>query len=73
MHSNVTLERPGMEPKYGVKVPWPDGEYLWVTQGDQKFHLTPLLFDSYQQASQYALTVWGVGAIVEAYQESPHA
>lgn len=62
-----------LETRYGIKVPWPDGEYLWVIQGDSKFQLEPMLFDSYQQASQYALTVWGAGAIVELYQESDHA
>jgi hypothetical protein len=65
--------RSNLEHRYGVKIPFPDGEYLWVIQGDGKFQLEPLLFDTFQQASQYALTVWGAGAIVEVYQESRHA
>lgn len=73
MDSKTTPEHHDMESRWGVKVPWPDGEYLWVTQGDGKFHLTPMLFDTLQEASQYALTVWGAGAIVEVYQETHHA
>lgn len=56
--------------KYGVKVYWPDGEYLWVTQGDSKFHLAPLLFETKEEAEQYALSVWGETAKVEEYGES---
>lgn len=56
--------------KYGVKVYWPDGEFLWVTQGDSKFHLAPLLFDTKEEAEQYALSVWGETAKVEEYGES---
>lgn len=55
--------------KYGVKVYWPDGEYLWVTQGDSKFHLAPLLFETKEEAEQYALSVWGETAKVEEYGE----
>jgi hypothetical protein len=56
-----------MEPRYGVKIYFPDGEFLWVTQGDSKFQLAPLLFDSRAEAERYALTVWGDGAIVAEY------
>jgi hypothetical protein len=56
--------------KYGVKVPFPDGEFLWVTQGDSKFHLEPILFESRYEAEEYALTVWGSNAKVEEYGES---
>lgn len=62
--------------KYGIKVPLAldhHGEYndwLWVTQGDSKFHLAPLLFDSKDEAEQYALNTWGENAKVEKYGES---
>jgi hypothetical protein len=56
-----------METKFGVKVPLFTNEYLWVTQGDSKFHLEPLLFDSKEAAEEYALTVWGEDAIVAEY------
>ena len=59
--------------KYGVKVYWPDGEYLWVTQGDSKFHLAPLLFETKEEAEQYALSVWGETAKVEEYGESKNS
>lgn len=61
--------------KFGIKVPIAldhHGEYadwLWVTQGDSKFQLVPLLFDSKQEAEQHALNVWGDSAIVEEYGE----
>lgn len=53
--------------KYGVKIPFPDGELLWVTQGDSKFNLQPILFDSEQEAIYYASTVWGNVAKVMPY------
>jgi hypothetical protein len=56
--------------KYGVKVYWPDGEFLWVTEGDSKFQITPKLFESRAEAEEYALTVWGDSAIVEEYGEN---
>lgn len=56
--------------KYGVKVYWPDGEFLWVTEGDSKFHLAPKLFESKEEAEDYALNVWGESAIVEEYGEN---
>lgn len=56
--------------KYGVKVPFLDGEYLWVTMGDSKFHLEPVLFESKYEAEEYALNVWGISAKVELYGES---
>lgn len=55
--------------KYGVKVYWPDGEYLWVTEGDSKFHLKAKLFDTKEEADDYALNVWGENAKVEVYEE----
>ena len=54
--------------KYGVKVYWPDGEFLWVTEGDSKFHLKPKLFDTEQEALDYA-QIWGDNATVEVYGE----
>lgn len=59
-----------MEHKYGIKIPFPDNEYLWVTQGDSKFHLAPLLFETRNDAEKYALTVWGEHAIVAEYTET---
>ena len=62
--------------KYGIKVPLAldhHGEYndwLWVTQGDSKFQLEPLLFEERELAEEYALKVWGPNAIVEEYGES---
>ena len=61
--------------KYGIKVPLAldhHGEYndwLWVTQGDSKFQLEPLLFEERELAEEYALKVWGHNAIVEEYGE----
>jgi hypothetical protein len=59
--------------KYGVKVYWPDGEFLWVTQGDSKFHLAPLLFETKEEAEKYALSVWGESAKVDVYGESKNS
>jgi hypothetical protein len=56
--------------KYGVKVYWPDGEFLWVTEGDSKFQIVPKLFETREEAEEYASTVWGDSAIVELYGES---
>jgi hypothetical protein len=55
--------------KYGIKVYFPDGEYLWVTMGDSKFQLRPVLFDTQEEAEQYALNVWGDSAIVDEYDQ----
>ena len=60
---------------YGIKVPIAldnHGQYtdwLWVTQGDSKFQLAPLLFEDKELAEEYALKVWGPNAIVEEYVE----
>lgn len=56
---------------YGIKVPFIlDHDYMWVTRGDSKFHLAPLLFETKSEAEEYALNVWGNNAIVEEYGES---
>jgi len=55
--------------KYGVKVYWPDGEFLWVTEGDSKFQIVPKLFETEQEALDYA-KIWGDTAKVEVYGES---
>ncbi len=55
--------------KYGVKVYWPDGDFLWVTEGDSKFQMKPKLFDTEQEALDYA-QIWGDNAVVELYGES---
>jgi hypothetical protein len=47
----------------------PDQEWLWVTQGDAKFHIRPLLFDSEQQAQEHA-RVWGDQARVAPYVDA---
>lgn len=59
--------------KYGVKVIFPDGEYLWVTVGDSKFQIEPLLFDSKELAQEYALNTWGDYAIVELYGQNKNS
>lgn len=57
--------------KYGIKIPFIlDHDYLWVTKGDSKFQLEPVLFESKEEAEQYALNVWGSNAKVEVYGES---
>lgn len=58
--------------KYGVKVPFVDGGYLWITEGDAKFHLRPRLFDSVEEAERLA-AAWnsvGQGAVVEIYDDN---
>lgn len=57
--------------QYAVKVPFPldqDGDMLYVTEGDSKFHLRPMLFASRTAAEQHA-KIWGEGALVVEYQE----
>ncbi len=55
------------QPQWGIQIPMPDQEWLWVTQGDAKFHIRPLLFDSFQEANQYAVDTWGTGAVIKLY------
>ena len=55
--------------KYGVKVYWPDGDFLWVTEGDSKFQMKPKLFETEQEALDYA-KIWGDTAVVELYGQS---
>lgn len=59
--------------KYGIKIPFPDGEFLWVTMGDSKFHLEPVLFESKYEAEVYALNTWGNNAKVEVYGENENS
>ncbi len=57
--------------KYGIKIQLnenPD-DWLWVTIGDSKFQLEPILFEEKEDAEEYALKVWGPNAIVEEYGE----
>ena len=57
--------------KYGIKIPFIlDHDYMWVTEGDSKFQIRPLLFDEREFAEEYALKVWGPSAIVEVYGET---
>jgi hypothetical protein len=52
---------------YAVKIPFDkEGDMLYVTEGDSKFHLRPLLFDTEQQAKQHA-ELWGDKAVVVEY------
>lgn len=61
---------------YGIKVPISldnHGEFvdwLWVTQGDSKFQIKPILFENLEEAKDYASNVWGNSAIVEVYDEN---
>ena len=57
--------------KYGIKIPWLNDGYLWVTEGDAKFQLRPVLYYSYDEAQRIAKSVWGEGAIVAVYEEPP--
>jgi hypothetical protein len=60
--------------KYGIKIPFIlDHDYMWVTQGDSKFHLKPILFETREEAEEYALHVWGETAIVEVYGETENS
>lgn len=45
--------------KYGVKIQFPDNEYLWLTMGDSKFQLQPVLFDNKELALDYVSKTWG--------------
>ena len=55
--------------KYAVKVSFDDNEdMLYATEGDSKFHLRPLLFNTEAAATQYAAQ-WGNDAVVVTYTE----
>lgn len=54
--------------KYGIKIPWPDTGYTWVTECGPSFSLKPVLFDTVE-AAQKAAEVWGAKAQVERYQQ----
>ena len=55
--------------QYAVKIPFDnEGDMLYVTEGDSKFHLRPLLFSTEAEAKQHA-NRWGSGAIVVEYTE----
>jgi hypothetical protein len=58
--------------KYGVKIQLSenDQDWLWLTIGDSKFQLEPMLFEEREDAEEYALKVWGPNAKVEVYGES---
>jgi hypothetical protein len=57
--------------KYGIKIPFIlDHDYLWVTEGDAKFQIRPLLFDEKEEAEEFALKVYGQNAIVAEYGEN---
>ena len=54
-----------MSDKYAVMIPF-DGEMLFVTQGDVKFQLGAMLFDTEEKAEEHA-ALWGEGAVVVKY------
>lgn len=56
-----------MSGKWGIKVPFLDGDFLWVTVGDSKFQLQPLLFETEEAAQKHASEVWGDSSKVEIY------
>jgi len=58
--------------KYGVQIPINENidDYLWVTIGDSKFQMQPMLFEYREDAEEYALKVWGPSAKVEVYGEN---
>ena len=58
-----------MEKKYGVKIPWPDTGYTWVTECGPSFNTKPILFDSLQSAQKFA-EYWGVKALAVEYNEN---
>ena len=56
-------------PMYAVKIPFDDDldDMLYVTEGDSKFHLRPLLFNNKTDAEKHA-ALWGDKAIVVEYE-----
>ena len=58
--------------KYGIQIPINENidDYLWVTIGDSKFQMQPMLFEYREDAEEYALKVWGPSAKVEVYGEN---
>ena len=60
--------------KYGIKVPFLfDHDFLWAVRGDSKFQLEPILFNTKQEAEDYALKVFGEHVIVAEYDESQNS
>lgn len=54
--------------KWGIQVPFEDS-FLWVTINDKNFDLSPLLFDSREEAEHHVLTVWSSSCKVAEYKE----
>ena len=52
---------------WAVKVPF-DGIYLYLTEGDSKFHQRVRTFETREKAEAYA-SLWGDDCIVEEYEE----
>lgn len=52
---NLTVDKnsPNIETKWGIKTMWFDNQPMWLFQGDAKFHLMPILFDTKQQANDH--------------------
>jgi hypothetical protein len=55
--------------KWGVQIPFEDG-FMWVTirESGWPWTLTPLLFESAEEAQEHILKVWPSGKITE-YRE----
>ena len=52
---------------WAVKVPF-DGIYMYITEGDSKFHQRVRTFETREKAEDYA-SLWGDDCIVEEYNE----
>lgn len=52
---------------WAVKVPF-DGIYMYLTEGDSKFHQRVRTFETREKAEVYA-SLWGDDCIVEEYNE----
>jgi hypothetical protein len=45
--------------KYGLKILFPDNEYLWMTTGHNMSQLEPVLFDSKELTLDFVSKIWG--------------
>jgi len=52
---------------WAVKVPF-DGIYMYITEGDSKFHQRVRTFETREKAEKYA-SLWGDDCLVEEYNE----
>ena len=63
--ADVTNIKRGQVERYAVMIPF-DGEMLYVTEGDTKFHFQAKLFDTQEKALEHA-NLWGDHAKVVEY------